>query len=245
MKLIFLLAFSLCLMSQALYANDKSRFTIGVQQLEYLPYSHIKHNEYRGVMRIILDKFAQEHGYRFVYEHFPINDLYRNLKTGRIDFKMPDHPNWAKHEKKGAEFIYSRKGIPAIDGVVTLNKNQHLTAPQLRSVGKISGFTLESLDRLKHRKEIKVYEGNSLKQLLGLLSQERINGVYCNAIVARHFGKNLLGTDFLTNRNLPFVEFEYRISTIRYKKVVEQFDVFLKRNKAWLDALYKEHDIQW
>lgn len=62
---------------------------VGVELQPYAPYSEVVEGEYRGYARDLLDAFAAEHGYRFVYTPLPVRRLLNDYLTGRVDLKFP------------------------------------------------------------------------------------------------------------------------------------------------------------
>ena len=63
-------ALLLCLLALPVAAQEDIR--VGVELQPYQPYSDVENGEYRGYARDLLDAFAAEYGYRFVYMPLPV-----------------------------------------------------------------------------------------------------------------------------------------------------------------------------
>jgi len=67
--------FALLLCLFVLPALAQEEIHVGVELQPYQPYSDVENGEYRGYARDLLDAFAAEHGYRFVYMPLPVRRL--------------------------------------------------------------------------------------------------------------------------------------------------------------------------
>mgnify|MGYP006207779997 CR=1 FL=1 len=116
------LALLLCLF--VLPALAQEDIHVGVELQPYPPYSNVENGEYRGYARELLDAFAAEYGYRFIYSPLPVRRLLGDFLSGRVDLKFPDHPQWNADQKAGQRIHYSAPAAPYIDGILV--KPAHL-----------------------------------------------------------------------------------------------------------------------
>lgn len=219
-------------------------YKVGVEAQDYAPFSYVQGGEFKGLIRDVLDKFAASKGYQFKYEPYPIPRLFRAYLEGRVDLKFPDHPNWASDQKQTYDIHYSARGIPAMNGVLTLDGNQEAPPSEIKRVGTVLGFTTPELKTLAERGEIDLYEVNKLDNLLRMLRKRHVRGVYFDANVARFYMKQQSATDLKLNELFPYTLFEYRLSSILHPKLTKEFDAFLAANQPWFQQRLKHYDIR-
>jgi len=213
---------------------NAQEFTIGVEEINYSPYYHIKNGQYVGVSRDLFDAFAAKYHHQFQYRPLPIKRLYRELLERKIDFKFPDHPYWGKDEKKGAAIIYSNPVVGFTDGVLVLPGNNPVLGELFKTVGFVRGFSPWPLMDAIHQGKLKTREVNSLKSLVTLTLDGKIDGAYFNVEVAKSF----LGSEFKNQNSLKFVKSlphdtnNYTMSTLGHTKFIEQLNTFLASEQA-------------
>lgn len=219
-------------------------YKVGVEAQDYAPFSYVEKGEFKGLIRDVLDKFAQSKGYEFQYEAYPIPRLFRAYLEGKVDIKFPDHPYWATDDKKGHEIHYSEKGIPAINGVMTLAGDEEADPEELSRIGTVLGFTTPDLEKMADEKLIELYEVNKLHNLLKMLRKHHVRGIFFDANVARYYMNEQEATDLQLNKKFPFTLFEYRLSSILHPTLTDEFDTFLKTNQAWFKSRLSYYSIR-
>ncbi len=218
-------------------------YLVGVETQDYAPFSWLEKGRYRGLMRELLDAFAAKHGYLFRYEPYPIPRLYRAFRSGKVDLKFPDHPNWGSEQKQGLKVHYSELGIPAVNALLTLAGDEQTPLNRLRRVGTVLGFTVPELRSHADRGTYELYEVNNLGNLLKMLQKRHVRGIYFDANVARYYLKRMDSKDLVVNEHFPLTRFKYRLSSIHHPHIVREFDAFLRENVQWVEALFKRYDV--
>ena len=219
---------------------------VGVEKIDYYPYYHLVEGEYQGFARDVLDAFAREYGHVVKYRPLPIQRLYQELFSKKIDFKFPDNPLWKKELKSTHFMQYSQPVVGFIDGVLVLDKRQKNIEDDFHKVGFVRGFTPWTLmDRIEDG-QWRAKEVNSLESLLMLVSHGRIDGAYFNIKVAETLIERkalFKSTPMIYAPSLPHDKNNYVMSTANAEnhQVLEQFNAFLA--SATMKTLLKQYHL--
>jgi ABC-type amino acid transport substrate-binding protein len=222
-----------------------NHFTIGVEDLDYLPYYSSTGNNYQGYARELLDAFAKERGYVFDYKPLPVKRLFQSLLKHQVDFKFPDNPNWQSDLKKDSHIVYSEPAATYIDGVMVQKGKKGLGIDHLKKLGTVMGFTAwEYLARIQ-KGTVAISENSSFEGLLKQVVMGRVDGAYINPEVGRYQLETILkqpGTlEF--DPGLPYTKSVYLLSTITHPDVINEFNEFLKTKAALVQQLKAKHGI--
>ncbi len=78
-----------------------------------------------------------------------------------------------------------------------------------------------------------------------MVLNKRIQGVYMNPLVAAYYLKKDLKSNenLVLDEKLPFISSSYHLSTIKHRKVLDEFDEFLKE-KALISKLRIRYGVQ-
>lgn len=241
--LIFIMLFPVSLMAQD---NIKKVFTIGVQDFKYyLPYSQYVNNEYIGFNREILDMFATSKGYTFIYKAYPVKRLIYGFLNNTVDFKYPDNSYWNSELKKDSKIIYSNKVLKYIDGVMVLPENKYKGISKLGNLAVAAGFTPYPFFKYINNGQIKVDEVFNYENLLIKGLKNRVGGIYSNISVSQHYLKNFMKKEnqLVFDESLPYIK-DYRyLSTIKYAKVIEEFNLFLHKYQKEINSLKEKYNL--
>ncbi|MBM7557968.1 substrate-binding periplasmic protein [Halanaerobacter jeridensis] len=243
-KIILLLVVALVLSSVFVVAAEET-YVVGVENINYYPYSTVKDGEYQGFAREVLDLFAEKSGYKFIYKPLPVKRLFMGLVNKKIDFKYPDNPYWGQDMKQGTEIQYSEEVVKYIDGVLVKPKNKGKKVEQIRSLGIVRGFTpYDYLDRIKSGK-IRLIKAASFASSLKLGINNRVDGVYSNIAVARYFLKEEVNQPnaLVYDPSLPHSKSAYHLSTAQHTQVINEFNKFLKDNKEEIKKLKEKYKV--
>lgn len=222
-------------------------YTIGVEQLDYYPhYASKGGSDYTGFARDLLDAFAKKTGHTFTYKPLPVKRLYDAFVAEQVDFKYPDSQYWSQDIKKGKNIVYSTAVINYIDGVVIDPKNKGKGIDAIKTLGLIGGFEPWALkDHLKSGK-IKEDPSNSFKAMLEKTLSGKNDAAYGNIDVINHILTQELKKPgaLIFDESVPHSKDSYYLSTIKAPKVIEQFNQFLKDEKATIDQLKAKYQLK-
>lgn len=220
------------------------KFTIGVEELKFYPVSDVKENRYCGYFREFLDLFAQSRGYKFEYKPRPIKRLLNEFSNQKLDFKMPDNPNWSSSLKKGQKIIYSGSILDYIDGIFVLPNNKG-DKSKLRIVGTILGFTPKALFPYIRSGSILIYENSNYEGLIRQAILKRVDGIYVPVIMTRYYLANVLKKPniLIFDNERPYTKGSYRLSTIKHPKIINEIDLFIERNREKINLLKEKYKV--
>lgn len=246
------------LMNSAIYAQVKDvqdddiqnkgiqdRYVIGVELFEYRPLHWIEDGDYRGFNRELLDAFATSKKYHFSYHALPVKTLYIAYVKGELDFNYPDDPNWSSDLKEKVNIEYSKGVLGYIEGAMVPVHQKNKSIDRINTLGTIDGFTPWAFWSKIQEKEIDVIGFSNFESLLKVTMHERIDAAYISVDVANFHLTNILQRpgSLVFDPKLPHVEDEYHLSTIKHKKVIQEFDEFLYRERKLINALKKKYQL--
>jgi hypothetical protein len=219
--------------------------TVGVERIDYPPFGSFRHGDYEGYARDLLDSFAIEYGYAMTYVPLPVKRLYQEfLETRTLDLKFPDSPDWHPSRRKGLHIVYSAPVCSYTDGILVRPENLGKGMGAIKTLGILAGFKPWLLTPPITPRSIKVSENASVSGLLGKGLMGRVDGVYVNEQVARQLLKEMGRPDQLVlDPCLPHITDSYRLSSIKRRLVMWEFDRFLKKSSQLVDALKRKHGL--
>lgn len=236
-----------CAAAQACEAARGSKFTVGVEKLQYLPLHTVdSNNRFGGYAREVLDAFAAQYGYSFDYVPLPINRLYSHFLADRaLDFKYPDNPQW-REDLRGAQPVsYSSVVVSTEEGAMVLPQRRGMPLSALKTLGMVLGFTPWPYKAAIESKGLNVSTASSTDSLLRLALSGHLDAAYVNVDVAQHMLAGELNAPggLVFDPGLPHARSDFRLSTLRCKEVVEQFNRFLQREQGMLQQLRASYRI--
>jgi len=246
LSLLFIVWIVFLLMASSSMAKQ-TIFRIGVEAQKYYPqFDNENGKVYFGFARDLLDMFAKEKGYQFIYDIRPVKRLFAEfIDKNSFDFKYPDNPVWQSGLKKGKNVVYSESVVKYIDGVIVLAENQSKDLKAFNKLGTVRGFTPYPFLDLIQNKKVELSENNNFISLLKQVLIKRIDGAYSNVSVARYNIKEVLKKPgaLVFNSNLPHIKDSYYLSSIKQPNVIQEFNQFLKDKKAQIDQLKQKFNV--
>jgi hypothetical protein len=227
--------------AQGCHAERGSRFSVGVEKLQYLPLHTVdQQNRYGGYARELLDAFAAQHGYTFDYTPLPINRLYSRFLTERtLDFKYPDNPQWREDLRAGMPVSYSDVVVSTEEGAMVLPYRRGKPLAGLKTLGTVLGFTPWPYRAAIDSQALQVSTSATTDSLLRLALAGHLDAAYVNVDVANHMleGELKAPGGLVFDPGLPHARSDFRLATLRCKNVIEQFNRFLQREQGMLQQL--------
>ncbi len=238
MKSVFWLLLSLFI-TQSIVARD---FVVGVENLEYSPIYTTNNGNYEGYARDLLDAFGKAAGYTFHYRPLPVKRLFADFFAGKFDFKYPDNPQWVASERDDKTLYYSAVTLVAIDGVMV---------PAMREPGKpltklvtLRGFTPRVYMDAISQGSIVMQEVNDLNAALSSVLVGRAEGVYSNIVVAaKRLEENGQAEALVFDRELPYADAAFSLSTMAHPQVIDEFNTFLLDHADLVAGLKKYYGV--
>lgn len=221
-------------------------FVVGIENINYYPLYDGSGQSFRGFGKQLLDDFAKDKGYTFVYKPLPVSRLFETfLNSDELDFKFPDNEVWSADAKKGKHVVYSAPTVQYVDGVSVKPDMKNMKIEDLKVLGIIRGFTAwEFIDRIQNKsmsiEEISDYDGMLKKAILG-----RTDGAYSNIVVLNQRLKDMGSPDALVFADgLPHTKSAYHLSSIKHPEVISEFNAWMSENQDKITRMKKELGVE-
>ena len=215
-------------------------FIIGVEDLDYFPYYSSSNGQFLdSPSKQLLDRFARQNGYTFVYTPLPVARLTQAFIDAELDFKFPDSPDWAQEAKSGLEIHYSDPIFHYTDGVMVIPDRLHQGLDSFKALGTVRGFTPWSFASLISQGHVQMQETSSLESVVLQALYQRVDGAYFNIAVANWFLTHRLEQpdSLVFDITLPHASGHYTLSSIQHPEIISQFNDFLLNEARWIDEL--------
>jgi len=216
--------------------------TIGIENLDYFPYYSTADGGNKGAAIDLLNKFSETTDHTIKYKSLPVARLLPTFLAKDIAFKFPANPNWGENNKNGAELSYSEPVFQFTDGVLVKTEN---VGKGVKKLGVVRGFTAwDYLDKIESG-EVKVKEGSNLESMVKMLDLGRIDGLYCNIVVANYIVKKVLGNNdsIIFDESQPHTTSNYHLASHGGTKVIEELNAFLIKESAYIKQLKDKYGI--
>lgn len=240
--------FAMCVApAMARAPNDTTTFTVGVEDYKhFLPYSEVKDGVYGGLGKDILDAFAKERGYTFIYKIFPLKRRDQLFIQGKLDLAYPDNPNWVADQKRNVNISYAPI-LEFTDGVLVRPENVGKGISRLKVLGIPLGFTPYPYQQLMTSGALRVEETGNYDSLYEKLILKRVDGAYMNTRIARYYWTKIRQFDqtpVVYDPDLPHASGQWYVSSQKYPKVIDEFKKFMISHKEKIDELKKRYEFK-
>ena len=222
--------------------DEVKSFVVGVENIDYFPHHAIKRAD-KGLAFVILDLFARQMGYQFLYQEYPIRRLRTNLITHRtVDFSYPDHPSWSPEIKGNTAIIYSDPVVHVVSGTMVPRELDGIAPEMIKVLAVIRGFTPTLWEgRLN---SVQLLEVSDAQSMLKMVLLGRADGADMDLSVANYHLKEMDAEgELVMTKSLAYTRFPFYLSTVKYPKVVDQFNQFLHDNAKQIEAIKREYAI--
>ena len=225
-------------------ADAQTVFTIGVEDIPYLPHYAVEDGAYKGFARDLLDRFTADRGYRFVYRPLPLSRLLSELLSGRIDAKYPDNAQWSVEQRGGKPVVYSDAITASTDGVHLLPERLGQRADLIRVLGVVQGFTPWSwLDRIQAGK-VQVVESADFHGLVRMVLSGTVDGAFANVDVVQHTLTQMGRAGALIfDLGLPHTVDQYHLSSLGQGGLMREFSDWQAANPAVIREIKARHGL--
>ncbi|MDF2179118.1 transporter substrate-binding domain-containing protein [Aliiglaciecola sp. CAU 1673] len=226
-------------------ALKAAEFSIGVENLDYKPFSAVEDGKFSGYFKEVLDKFAADNGHKFTYKPLPVKRLMQDFLAGKVDFKIPDNKFWAGSMRQGHDIYYSTPVATYVDGVMVKPANVSLDYDKLSGLVTLRGFTpFPFMDDIA-KGTIKLSETNTLDGLIKMVESDRVDGGFANVDVTKYYMREVMGNPQLLvfAEGLPTGVSEISLSTIKHQDIIEQFNAWLLLKQDLIAELKAKYQI--
>jgi len=242
-KIIFPLIF--CVFFQVYNKNAHAQeYIIGVEDVAYYPLFDFKSNK-NTFSKELLDKFAASKGYTFVYLPLPIKRFDKWLLEEKIDFKYPDNSRWYPDPNLKNQYSFSHSTIKLVAGTTVLKSFLQKDIAEFKSIGTLLGFYPTTwLEQIKSG-QVALYEDVSTKILIRQLISNNIDGIDIEPSVIKHYLTELghSAKEVVIDKRYRYDVYDYHFSTIKYPKIIKEFNQFLSKNKELIKKMKVKYNI--
>ena len=239
-RYIFILVFCLNLGNVAQADN----FVVGVEDLHYYPYFDFADNN-DSFAKALLDQFAKDNNHQITYLPLPIKQFPKWLFEENIDFKFPDNERWQEiNNIHHLKIFYSDEVAELTAGTLVMAKNSSKNVASFKTIGTVAGFhpTLW-LDKIA-KGEVTLFEDSSPTILVQYLVRGLIDGLVIDLAVAKNELKKLqLDETIVYSNHIIQENFSYQLSTVKYPKILKQFNQWQVKRRKFIDELKAEYGI--
>ncbi|MFZ6741985.1 substrate-binding periplasmic protein [Undibacterium sp. JH2W] len=229
-------------------AAERKTFVIGVEDFDYYPlHSMSRGSEFTGFARDVLDAFAHEHGYTFVYQPLPINRLFAVFfEKNTLDFKYPDNPHWQTERRQGVRLSYSTPLVVSEEGALVLPSHKGRSLLHIKTMGTMLGFTPWPYLSFINDKSVTLVIDDNFDSLLRQAIGGHIDVVYMNVDVAKYRLETQLKEPqgLVFDLDLPHAASDFSLSTRQHHEIIRQLNLFLQRQPLLLPRLREKYHIQ-
>ena len=213
---------------------------IGVETTDFAPYYHIQNDRYSGLARDILDSFLTDAHLMADYYPLPVPRLFMLFTQQQLDFKFPDNPQWSENLKAGLTIHYSQPVVQVTEAVMILKDHQG----PVRNIGTILGFTTPGINAEIKRGELSLTQVNGMEQMLKMLENQRIDGIYFNTRVAQEAAtERAEPLTLITLNSIAPYRYAYYLSSIKHPQLIERFDRFMQENPEVIRAIRQSYSV--
>ncbi|WPL17278.1 Bacterial extracellular solute-binding protein [Thiorhodovibrio winogradskyi] len=227
-------------------AAQPETYSIGVEDIDYLPVSAYRDGAWVGVLPELLDAFAADEGLRFEYRPLPVSRLLRSFLNGEIDFKLPDHPDWQNDKRKDLEIHYSHPLLAFTDGTLVRPERMGEDQAAIRTLATVIGFTPWAWQEPINQGRVRLRESLDLTSLLRQTLAGRVDAAYASIEVATWQLEHDLDQAgaLVFDPGLPHARDHYHLSTLKHPTVLRALDRWLERSSDKVAAIKADWGIE-
>ena len=225
--------------------NSTQTLILGVEDLHYFPLFDFK-NRHPTFTTELFDEFGKQFGYKFEFYPMPVKRFDKWLFEKDIDLKFPDNSRWNESEevnRLSKVITYSRPVLHLVAGTITYNKNiKH--KKDVKILGTLLGFYPTKWINEINSGQVELYESSSTLMLVQQLIRGQLDAINLEPTVVNHYLNQIREKEFVyINKNIDYEVYSYHLSSIKYPKVISDFNKFLVDNSEYVEGLRKKYKI--
>lgn len=239
-----ILMFLLLVFSSLTFGAAQPVFVVGTQDFEYSPQYDFTHSSDKGFAWSVLQLFAKEQGIKLEYKPLPLRRLQAELDLGHVDFVYPDNRRWHSGEEHELNRKFSAVISTAVYGTMVLAANVGRGRSNFKSVAFPRGFVPTKWYEILERRPLRIIETSNAELAIKMVLRNRADGTDIECSVSKFLLRKLGRSGALRiDRDLPFTEIGFRMSTIHQVDIIERLDDFLSTQGAALLELKRRYEL--
>jgi polar amino acid transport system substrate-binding protein len=219
-------------------------FIIGVEDINYYPYFDFE-SANPSFSKDLFEQFAADSGHQISFLPLPIKQFNKWLFEENIDFKFPDNQRWQQQPVSPEHSLHFSDDILMMTaGTLVMSENKDKPESFIKNVGTIAGFQPTLWMEQIAQGKVKIIEDRSPKILVKQLVHGIVDGLDIDLAVANyHLHELQLNNKIVISSNIIRQVFAYKLSTLKYPQVIEQFNRWLLNNEEFVTALKARYGI--
>lgn len=219
-------------------------FVVGTQDFEYSPQYNFTHGTDKGFAWAVLQLFAKQQGIKLEYKPLPLRRLQPELDLGHIDFVYPDNKRWHRNEDHETSRKFSSVISKAVYGTMVLADNVGRGRDNFKSVAFPRGFVPTKWYEIIAQRPLRIVETSNAELAIKMVLRHRADGTDIECSVSKFLLRKLGQPDaLLIDRDLPYTEIGFRLSTIHQVEIIEKLDVFISTQGQALFELRHQYEL--
>lgn len=220
---------------------------VGIENQEFLPHYTIRNGNFTGFAAQVLLLFSKTSHHKLRIKAVAARHMLTKMRAGEIDLRYPDNPNWQaalKGNDKQAIY-YSDNLVRYREGSLVVKEKSTLPVGQIKTIGIVRGREPVAYLGLLNARKVHAKEKSDLESLIKAALLGHVDVAYYNIDVAQ-FRLNAMGisNDLQFNDRLPYESDYYRLSTMRHKKIIDEFNRFLVQYQGDIEKLKLKYHLQ-
>lgn len=219
-------------------------FIIGVEDINYYPYFDFS-SESSSFSKDLFEQFAADSGHQISFLPLPIKQFNKWLFEENIDFKFPDNQRWQQQPVSQKNSLHFSNDILMMTaGTLVMSENKDKPENFIKNIGTITGFQPTLWMEQIAQGKVKIIEDRSPKILVKQLVHGIIDGLDIDLAVAKfHLSELQLDNKIVISPNITRQVFAYKLSTLKFPQVIEQFNLWLEQNEEFVTSLKARYGI--
>lgn len=227
-------------------SEGKTKYRIGISYVNGYPFFSLSDIQDKGMGWAILEHFAASKNIEFEYALMPITRLQPAMDIGAIDFIFPDNPLWSSYRSNRLPNIFSGPILRATSTTFVRKENKHITIDQINKVAIPFGYTAFTWFGPIKQYNIQSIPVRDLYTALHTVVQ----GTTQAADVEYNIGSRLIADNpnlrgLSIASNLPSINVDYHLSTIKHITLLEDLTAFVAQEKTLIEQLKTHYDVKY
>ena len=225
------------------FAKSLTQYRVGVEGLDYYPHFAFGYRE-TSFSKVVLDRFAQEQNISFEYIPLPIKRMEILYKEDKIDFRFPDNVMWRETQFDRDSVIYSTPLVTVLAGTTVLKSKVGRSRASINSIGTLLGFHPGLWADKLNVKKFKFLHHSSVASVVNMGLDNIVDGLEIDySVIHFHLSKMGKKKALVLDPTLPTLNVSYSLSTVRHTALINQFNLFVKNNRVFINDTKKRFNI--
>lgn len=211
---------------------EGKRFVVGVENIDHYPHYTLQDGAWSGFGRDVLDAFAKDRGYAFMYRPYPVKRLMQKNWHQEVDLMFPDNPLWFPEKKKDVAITYSTNFVEVLEGTLVPPERLGDGIANITILGTITGFTVASYNSYIEKGHVKLDHARDSRYVLLKVLDGRTDAAFMAVDSANYVLSGILNKPgaLVFDPSLPYDNYAYYLSSVKRPDLIKEFDQFVAQH---------------